>query len=694
MNIPPSAPIFLEIPAKRRTPPAPDSPDAGQDCAVFARRLATTSAGCLRLSLGDQQQAASVQPGASRQWLGRVDSCIQTLPNEMLSLLLARMPLAEHDFCEHVCQRWYHCLPATRERLGHALGQTSPAPGEPETHRSADESLQMETSQSAGEVADEEVLTPRARQHRALLNQQTLLQQKRLSLLDNAQSTEHKMQMYRLLTELEHYAHNLVYQPGTEARPLLQNPVAITPVLAYRIGPHALSPCGRWLAVGHYSSPDSLARLRIYGWNCTGGQEQTLVPAPDKPFTASLAFSRTESDTLFGAEDRNVCIWRRATHTGDWNRTQLHELQSPWNIWYVNAMNNGDLVAIGAREEIADRRSNQLLFFRYQGAGLGWRQPESHFYDSTSNWTRLTTPLAVSRPTGQLALGLHKPITGFYFDCRNRPQIHIWHRTPDAGRASQWKCQESVLDHRDSCIDQISYSPDGQHLLVLFGNKDLWLLAQDEQHSLHKLLALRCNASPYGQHLESVACFAQEGTKLAVPACPREIQVCERDEDGSWKCTGSLKTPLEAGTLEGEKLSCIRLSGSGRILASASNNRVSIWHHDDANRWHRVVERKNHDYSVFPPAIAILGQDAGEEVASTAEDPLLSLCIHGLDSQGQLVQKDAMLTDTPLKGWGASAPDGRSLLFAADKGPGFLMQLGSSSQQRREERESCEAAAS
>ncbi|MCY4471675.1 MAG: hypothetical protein OXC07_02485 [Kistimonas sp.] len=685
MAMPPYDSRSRPPPAKRAAPMLVGTPPTHQCHTAFGRPLALIPDEELAGVPHSAQQPGSSQSSALAPTPTRPIGCIQTLADDMLSQLLACLSFATHSQCAQVCQQWHSCLPATRERLAHALAQKATGPAEPHQSMAAAGSSHTRSRQSAGQ----DTLSQRDLQHLELLRLQKLLQQKRREPADNAHNAYQQLRVvHRLLSELERYTANHVRQQAMDTRPLIQLPPVLTPIPTYNLISQAHSSCGRWLATREQASEAGKALLHIYGWNCAGGQEEVLAPTPEDA-VSHCTFSDTEPDTLFSAHQHRILVWRRAAQTGAWDSTQLHVLPEHYLVWYVDAMNNGDLVAVCDKPESRDRYTTQLLFFCFLGRERGWQQPECQVYKNTCGLTHRFRPLAVSRQAGLLALGLyHSARTA---DHSHRNGLHIWHRKPGVGQGSQWQCELSVFNDKQPRLDQMHYSPDGRLLLTLFADGNIWLLAQDAQHRPHRQLMLGCDITPHDRHLASLADFRKDGQQLAQIIAPETIQICDKDERGIWIYGQVLRNSYELDDPSDECLSCVRLSSSGRTLVCGSRHRVTIWQHEHPAGWQRVVERRNRRASLFPPQIAFLGRGANEEVASTAEDPVLSLWIHGPDSQGRLVRKDSLRINTPLKDCNASAADGRSLLFAARRGPGFLMQLCSSTAQRCETRISIKA---
>ncbi len=572
----------------------------------------------------------------------------QTLPTELLYQIFGYLALSTHNQCALVCHHWRRSLPDDRQRLLHWLQQHRPVLNLQHPYLAPGYS-----SRSAPWLTSlgHPLLPELERQHQQLvLLHERALCEARPDVQQQAQDAR------RLLSGQVLYS---LHQQMTAADQLSLSPIPIRWAESDRLRLFEFSPCSRWLAMLCAGTRDTGCVLRLYGWMQGSWQGQDLFPPVATP-ARLLRFPCTPADSLLSAHGNRVQVWKRCPGTRHWCASPLCQAHKSYAIRALISMGNGDVITLCCKQH-PEAPGSQLLFSRYLGEARGWA-PSLAVVDPL--W-----PLnyAFHAPSCLLALATCSPSGD---DKGYRNEIHIWHQSLRLPHTAGWRCQTSAPGFTDSCLKLTQFSPDGRHLLGLLHNGQMRLWTRDARHRLHEThLIQSCTQLPVAE-LRELAHFRSDGKQLAVACSPHQIQFWNENPDGRWTPGDLISTP--DGEASEDALRYILLSGDGQTLVRVGRRHMLVCRRS-AGRREWLVQRQTSHNGRFPPQACLLG--ATDAIASTAQDPDLSLCIHGLNSQGQLVEKVRMATSVPLGKYTPCSPDGLSLLLGTASRPPCLLQL-------------------
>ena len=576
-------------------------------------------------------------------------ACAQQLPALVLHKILSYLPVSAQGRCAQVCRHWESALPSPRLRLAHWLQQEAPAscrahPGLGQGFRSRTLPFLQATRSPLLPIMTE-------------LHQE---QQQRLSEPRPATQQEppHPADC-DLLSGLVHYSLN---RQLTRTDTLRVQETSIDWPHAKLFDHFIISPCSRWIAFACQPNAQDPDCLRIYGWEQGHWQKQVLIPDLTDPVMLYGFTTAVVPDTLFYAQGRDILTWRRDPDSTSWHRTLVCPIPPSLKLWSYYSMADGDQVfAFVDRQEEGEV---YLLGICPARNDSGWRKTLTVTYHAAAHaW-------AATRRSCQLAISVIR------FDEDSDAfinEVHVWRKGLDSSHPEQWNPQVSELPGYTAEICGLTYSPDGHYLLGILTNGQAVLWALDARCRLQERLTLHgCILEP-GPCLSMQCSFSSDEKQLALPCSPGHIQLCYSDDSGHWHYGPLLETPPGPGNPAQDKLVNMRLSSNGRTLVQRRKRRLDIWHQDPVEGWQHFAGYKHKRHHHFFPQYCLL--EPGNLVCTTAQDPELSLKIHGPDSQGRLVTKACIAVDTPLNGPAAASPDGLSLMLASVVHPPTLLQL-------------------
>ncbi|MCY4472924.1 MAG: F-box protein [Kistimonas sp.] len=574
-------------------------------------------------------------------------SLAQNLPDLVLRKIFSYLPPVAQCRCARVCRHWESCLPSLRERLALWLQQEQPvsnqaAPGWGQAFSSRTRPfLQASNSPLLPTLMQ---LLPEPQQHRhATAGQDTEHQNPDLAVSD-------------LFSCLVHYSlhHQLI-----QARRLRLRPAAITGPDKARAQTFLFSSCSRWLATECQFQVSAPTFLRLYGWDGNHWQTCPLTPEPTEP-VATYCFPLMPTDRLLSAHGQQVLSWDREPDANMWHGTLVHLVSPSHEVLSLCPMANGDTAILTTCEQDNRELPGRLSFHRCSDGT--WQEVAAYRLDFVCRAHQpQSSQLALTRTWWNQG-------PGYYTN-----EVLVWHLELNTHSRRQWNYQLSVLAWHCAPIDNLVYSPGGKYLLgiLLSGRACLWAL--DAQYRLQEKLTLAdCLRPPEGTY-KYPASFSADEKWLALPLDARQIQLCLRDDNDNWLRGQVLQAPFVPAARPAMVPHTIRLSANGRIMVRATPDQLDIWYRPPAGHWQHSLQRQNKTNARFPPCAALV--NAGELVCTTAEDPTLSLWIHGPDSQGRFVRKACRAVNIALSFSGAASPDGLSLIVSSTTDPLFLLQV-------------------
>ncbi|MCY4473210.1 MAG: F-box-like domain-containing protein [Kistimonas sp.] len=592
----------------------------------------------------------------------------QNLPLVVLEKICSYLPFSDQSHCAQVCRHWHDCLPAPGLRLAQWLQKNAPlscqagvTPGRDFTSRA------LPFLQAVGSP----VLPALMHLHKeAHLQQDT--QQHQTPQLSDAHQDAHQALQPAAADLFPCLVHQALNQQLAQDNGFTLRPHAIDWPDSTLVGGLAFSPCSRWLALScrlHVSAP---AYLRLYSWGPDNWQQCSLNPPVLEPVSAFI-FTSMPPDTLFSAHGTDVLAWRREPGTDDWHRTHVCRVPCLFQVCDLLPMDNGDLVTL-AQQKQETSALIRVIFAAFLGNARGWRAVNIWNFPFTcpkgTRHRRLPFEWAGERRSSQLALGMvtQRPAPDY---CINN--VLIWRKGLNTASPHKWGYQASILAWHQADMARLTWSPGGHYLLGTLYDGRMCLWTQDAQCRLQEQLTLTGHPTPFPYRLKTMPLFCGRSQQLALPLSRHQVQLYYRDDSDCWQQGQRLETEPDPDIPPDDTLEYMQLSSSGRTLVRATRWCIDIWYRHPAHGWQHLVQRKSQDNAAFMPHACLL--EPFDIVCSTAEDPHLSLWIHGVDTQGQLVRKACLAVDTSINGPFSVSPDGMSLLLGSLDYPSTFLQL-------------------
>ncbi|MCY4473369.1 MAG: F-box-like domain-containing protein [Kistimonas sp.] len=616
-------------PVPRRSPAAPTPSDeqhtAGQAAGTSGQLACDRSLSARPVSAPSLAREHSTLPASQHTRAPR--SLAQNLPALALGKIFRYLSISEQGRCARVCRHWHDCLLSSRARLDHWLKEELPV-----WHR--ENPLLGQGFNSRTRPFLQATNSP-------LLSMMTTLHEESPEPRQATQAQQPGD--CDLLSRLVHYA---LHRQLTRADRLRVPPANINGQDPSLCENFHISPCSRWLALKLKRHAQAPAFLRIYGWKQGDWQQQLLVSGEAEPLQ-SFRFTAIPQDTLITTRGPDLRAWRREAGTHNWHSSCIHSVQPSYNIRTFFSMANGD-------QHILSQSASEcyIQFTSFSGDDSGWEPAGTVKYSghpsARTNHPRLS----------QLALGCVAERLGPDYWVNN---IDIWYKQIKPGSPEEWICQASELPYHNSDIRQLYYSPGGNWLLGMLACGRVCLWAQDAQCRLEERLTLPGCVYQPPLYLSQTTPFSSDGRQLALPCSLREVQLCYSDADGHWRCGERLTAPPRPAAPPINELRSILLTPSGNTLVLSTFWSVDVWHRGATGDWQHSLQRGATEQDRFVVQACLLR--CGELVCTTAQDPALSLWIHGPDSQGRLVRKACVNVPLPLISIHAASPDGLTVLL-------------------------------
>ena len=548
---------------------------------------------------------------------------IQSLPPELLDLILGYLPLSVQGRCALVCRRWYRQLPDTRLRLArHLEGLVSSQRQVGFWLKDGYVSRTRPWLQAGG------MLVPTLEcQYQELVHQQERLGRRSFQPADQAGQVP---RVGRWLSGLVHYS---LHQQMIHSRQLCLEPLVLAdherqaPLLRF-------SCCSRWMAraLSHAREDQVFWRLNLCGWHQGSWQSQRLEPDPEQlPSVISYGFSHSRPDTLLSAHHQGaVLCWTRQAATGDWQGRRILDVSGRGSIVLVTQNRQGDLLC---------------LFNDPEAAGTGFLVlPErgQHWGPVTDSHYARPVLVRINPRCCQLAI----VTTGAGAD-GEQPAVHIWEPAPPGCRPGSWRCVQTLLDREDEIL-QLSYSPDEKHLLGLLQGGRICLWAIDARRQLVKRLDMACFLD-IGQQTTQQASLAYSsfnnvGSQLVVVRSPRLLQLWNLQDSGHWQAGDVLTVSAVSGDEAGDAVRHVLLSRTGTSLLCVTRLCVHVWHRR-AHHWERVFLHG----PVQAGAARPLAVQMPMGLCATVMGSPCQLWIYGPDSEECLVRKAVFNAQHPVQ---------------------------------------------
>ena len=574
----------------------------------------------------------------------------QGLPSELLEAVLGYLPLPDQSRCALVCRRWYSHLPETRWEL--ALHMKALSAGQSRVTGYLADGYPSR-SRPFLEQGRSPLLPVLDRQNAAHLR---LLQQRQEGAAAASALQESPQSASRLLSELVNYGLHQVSQ----ACSLRLQPAVVKGSASFQ-STASFSLCSRWMANRSWQ-PEAgnwCGQPCLYGWS-EGCWHRQILESPAQPLSPVVfhTFSWSRPDCLLTGHQRGQVIrWHRGTANGSWQATSLLELGLRCSILSVTENFRGDLIVFYDAGEF-NRKPLRIVSGTTDGQhrapvaeavyDLGCR----HYFNAQR------TRLAVVTPP-------------FRFGDRCGA-VDIWQRDLNAAQPAAWGCQRTPLPPGQA-VEHLFYSPDDRHLLGLLAGERACLWALDAGCRLYPCLDVPCSLSRVGRDPGVCCPFSNNGQQLVLARSGHQIQFWHLQENGGWRAGERLDNraaPAQGGS---DKIRYLQLSGDGRTLACATSTRVTLWHKCDTG-WRQVLERCATDTVSFLPQVwrfpLVL-------YASTVglRDGWDTVCFHGLDSQGLVVEKCRFAVRETV-GLVQVSPDGLTVLvYYTSLTPPVLLKL-------------------
>jgi len=583
----------------------------------------------------------------------------QNLPALVLEKIFSYLPSHALSQCARVCRHWHACLPALEPRIALWL-QENPQPWLANLQLGRGFSSRTQPFLQDGNspfLYPLMKLRQEQQEQRSAAVRQDTTQGGQPSTACDLQSSLVHAALHRQLS----LAPELRLRPIPLAWPADSTP---TPTTA----PFAFSPCSRWLSVTCECPTGPSSHLRLYGWENGAWKQCQLVPEPVQP-VHHIRFTATPADTLIGVHGTDVLAWSKEQDNDTWHSALVCRIPPPGRILNLASMANGDQVMLTLPSP--EERTLSLLFCRRTGDGRSWTtaMTATHGFEEGDVMTR-DYYWAADPQSCQLALKTTRQLedSGHFIT-----ELDIWHTGLDSSRPAPWKSQHAVLPWHHVHLAKITYSPGGQFLLGVLSDGQACLWKLDAQYRLQEQLVVPHCHYHRARDLKQQVAFRSDGKQLAFSRSPQQVQLLYCNADGRWQYGPLLEAPPVPDSPAHGGLRYMQLSARGTILARKTDYRVDIWHQDPAEGWqHRVRYQWEPGHGYIPQFCFLL---PCELVCISAEDPELSLQIHGPDPLGRLVRKACMPVRQCIDGAAAASPDGLSLLLGSTKILDIPMQL-------------------
>ena len=569
------------------------------------------------------------------------------LPSELLEGILAYLPLSDQGRCALVCRRWYGLLSETRWKLALHM-----------------ERLSADQRWVTGYLAEGYRSRTRAflEQGRSpLLPALDRQDGERLRLLQQRQEAQatgpslHKslQRACALVSGLVNYG----LQQISQTCPLRLQPAAVKGGEVFQTSV-SFSPCSRWMATrswqaeaGRWSSQPCL-----YGWSEGGWHRQTLSSPPASPVSA-YSFSLSQPDTLLtGHRQGQVIRWHTAEGTGRWQATPVLELGQRYRVLSAVDNRHGDLIVLYKGGE-PGRKYVRVVSNRVDGQHKAPVAESFYGPESIDSFNKGRTRLAVVTQPAIFGDG--------------RGSVDIWQRDLNAVEPGAWGYQRTLLFPGQG-LKWLLQSPDGCHLLGLqaCGRAKLWAL--DADCRMHLCLNAPCTFSMTRRDMSAWRPFSNDGRQLVLAESAHQIQFWNLQEEGGWAIGACFDSTPCPAPVDGDFIRYLQLSGDGQTLACATGSHVALWHKND-DAWQQVLQRCVTDTDVLPQ---IARRPLGLYISTVGrQEGWDRLCLHGADSQGQLVEKYRFSVQESIRSIQVS-PDGLTVLvFFVGNSPPAVLKL-------------------
>jgi len=600
--------------------------------------------------------ALASRPGSSGTGASTTGVTAQNLPANLLGKIFGLLAHSTHSQCALVCHHWHRCLPRTRIKLALWLEQNPCLQQSPLCRLAPGCSRRTYPWLASQHCA---LLPELRRQHRECILQQERLRQGTLEHWDNARLALQRQQAQTAESGLAGLLRYSLHQQTVLAPqlPLEQAPISWPP--KEKVMSFLFSPCSRWLATGVvYEGLAGAIFLRLHGWHNGSWIQQNLPPTEAGP-ASIFEFPYTPPDTLLAAHTISLLAWQREPDTNNWHSVSLGRTLPSYRIYAIATLADGDIIALSRKK---DGNDSGFLMLICSWQHNQWAQAIPCFE------LTIAQGFSCSPRSHRLALmtSAQDASSG-----RHTSSITVWHK--NQGILAGWISQVSVLDEHNAALQEASLGPQGDHLLGRLSNGQLRLWPLDAHcNLLPAAWTLSCDqATP--PLLSQMAPLRGDGRQFLVALSMTRLQFVHQNAQGEWQLMGVLDRPPEPDDRPepGNRLRAILLSASGQTLVWLTNWWVEIWHQDMLSCWRKVVRRTRREGTGTVPQACLLPH--GETVCTTAADPTLSLWVHGLNSEGELVRKACIPCPAPLSGTRANSPDGLSLMLGyADAIPTLL----------------------
>lgn len=589
---------------------------------------------------------------------------IQSLPPELLDLILGYLPLSVQGRCALVCRRWYRQLPDTRLRLARHLEHLVPSQRQVSAWL---EDGYVNRTRPWLQAAGSQLVPALECQYQELVHQQERFGRRLLQPADQAGQRRHEAG--RWLSGLVHYS---LHQQMVHSRQLCLEPVVLDDP-AQQSSFLRFSCCSQWMAraLRQEREEEVFWRLSLCAWRQGSWQPQRLEPDPERLLSViTYGFSQCRPDTLFSAHHQGpVLCWTRQAATGCWQRRRILDVSGRGTIVLVTQNRQGDLLCLYNDQETA---GTGFLLLPERGDGQHWgRVTGSHYAQPVM--------VRISPRCCQLAI-----VTRVVGADGEQPAVHIWEPGPQAVRPGSWSCVQTLLDRQDEIL-QLSYSPDEKHLLGLLQGGRICLWAIDARRQLVKRLDMACFLDIGQQTTQQVnlaySSFNNVGSQLVVVCSPRLLQFWNLHESSHWQAGDVLTVSAVSGDAVSDAVRCVLLSRTGTSLLCVSSLCVHGWHRR-ASHWERAFRHGPVDVDAARPLAVQMPMGLCAAVIGSPGQ----LWIYGPDNEGYLVRKAVFNAEHQVQELQWSR-DGLflSVSYADELAPPSALQLKAPAQEDRPE---------
>ena len=623
--------LQLTAPCQTRTPPPPSGPVVPPQAAP-SQTLMTAQSHPDRPDMTFRPET----PGP------RTPALAQTLPSELLDLILRYLPVSSYSQCALVCRRWYSLLPAIHMRLAHWLRQHAIA------------------SANTGQLFPAGInrrITPWLARHRcqlwAVLQRQhkelcRLRQLTHAGLLRSEKAQQQENRAGQLLAGLTGYC---IHHQITQARQMTLRCLAMQWHDRGQLVSFTFSANCHWLATALCSPGSERKFLYVHGWKNGSWHEESMVPPPSRP-VSTFGFSHTMSDILFSAHDNYLLAWQRQTDAQVWRCIHRYSIDEAHRVCAFAPMACGDLIIL--TEDPQHRERQQMILFCQRDKGLGWGQQMSCLQLEGLRFT------VFQQKGSWLAQILSRPDlqAGHY-----RNEVRVWKKGLYRSRPDDWDCRMSLLQIHRSPVEQAAGFPGNHyHVTILFEDGSIFLWTLDQEYRLHNQLMLHASLPPALQtrNMGNLMGLGCHGKQLALAQSLHQIQFWELHDNGEWQRGSTLEMATSASSDPDERLKRVQLSGDGQTLICTTSRQVDVWQKDAGGLWHWRVHRRT---TAGAPAPQGLLAGPGSALCLTAEGEEGIVWIHAPDRQGRLIRKGCVTLSAPLAGPFYASADGLTLLF-------------------------------